>query len=307
MKVVLIGRTKALYDTASILNRDGHTILAIITSKEAPEYQIRAQDFEDLASQLQCKFYRTVNIVELCKSIYELGPDVAVSVNYAGLIPQKFIDIFEHGVLNAHGGDLPKYRGNACQAWAILNGENRIGLCVHKMVGDELDSGEIILRKYLKISGLTKISEVYDWMYQEIPGMFLDSLEKLEKSDIENFEIQPIDPKQTLRCFPRRPSDAQISWSSSAIDIQRLIHASGPPFDGAFFYFENQKVYIYDCDIMLDGPNILAVDGQIIDFIDDALCVACGSNQKIKLRNMYVNGHKIVPADFFRTIRNRLS
>ena len=29
------------------------------------------------------------------------------------------------GILNAHGGDLSKYRGNACQAWAILNGEKK--------------------------------------------------------------------------------------------------------------------------------------------------------------------------------------
>ena len=38
-----------------------------------------------------------------------------------------------------------RYRGNACQAWAILNGE-KISLCIHKMIGGELDSGDIITR-----------------------------------------------------------------------------------------------------------------------------------------------------------------
>ena len=37
----------------------------------------------------------------------------------------KVISIFTLGILNAHGGDLPRYRGNACQAWAIINGEEK--------------------------------------------------------------------------------------------------------------------------------------------------------------------------------------
>ena len=58
---------------------------------------------------------------------------------------------------NAHGGDLPRYRGNACQAWAIINGENKIGLCIHKMIGGELDISDIIARDFLKIDLGTKL------------------------------------------------------------------------------------------------------------------------------------------------------
>ena len=32
----------------------------------------------------------------------------------------------------------------------MLNGEN-IGLCIHKMIGGELDGGDIIMRDYLSI------------------------------------------------------------------------------------------------------------------------------------------------------------
>jgi methionyl-tRNA formyltransferase len=69
--------------------------------------------------------------------------DIAVSINYTGVLPQGVIDLFPIGVLNAHGGDLPRYRGKACQAWAIINRESRIGLCIQKMIGGELDSGEV--------------------------------------------------------------------------------------------------------------------------------------------------------------------
>ena len=40
------------------------------------------------------------------------------------MFSQSTIDLFPLGIL-IHGGDLPKYRGNACQAWAIINGEEK--------------------------------------------------------------------------------------------------------------------------------------------------------------------------------------
>lgn len=73
-----------------------------------------------------------------------------MSLNYSSIISQKVIDLFPLGILNAHGGDLPKYRGNACQAWAILNGETKIGLCIHSMIGGEVDNGNIIDRKIFR-------------------------------------------------------------------------------------------------------------------------------------------------------------
>ena len=37
--------------------------------------------------------------------------DIGISVNHPGVIPQEVIDLFPLGILNALGGDLPKYRG----------------------------------------------------------------------------------------------------------------------------------------------------------------------------------------------------
>ena len=106
-------------------------------------------------------------------------PDIGISMNYPGIIPQSVIDCFPLGVLNAHGGDLPRYRGNACQAWAILNGEERVGLCIHKMIGGELDSGDIIAREFLQIDINTSITEVWHSMSRRIPSLFLESVKKI--------------------------------------------------------------------------------------------------------------------------------
>jgi len=49
MRVVLIGRTEILYETAEVLINNGHSIVLIITAVEAPEYTKKACDFSSLS------------------------------------------------------------------------------------------------------------------------------------------------------------------------------------------------------------------------------------------------------------------
>lgn len=157
MRIAIIGRTEILYDTAFRLQASGHEISVIVTAKEAPEYTKTSDDFRSLAERKGIPFVHTTRIEEAIPLIAKLPKfHVGVSLNYSGIIPQSVIDFFPLGILNAHGGDLPRYRGNACQAWAIINGEERVGLCIHRMIGGELDNGDIIARDYFPLTLNTK-------------------------------------------------------------------------------------------------------------------------------------------------------
>ena len=151
--------------------------------------------------------------------------------------------------MNAHGGDLPRYRGNACQAWAILNGEERIGLCIHKMIGGELDSGDIIARDYLPIDHRTKVTEAWKWLEIRVPELMLQAVDRLSKNSGFILERQSRDLKDALRCYPRRPEDGRIDWSKSAMDVLRLINACNKPYAGAFCYSEGEKIIIWDAQL----------------------------------------------------------
>ena len=110
------------------------------------------------------------------------------------------VDLFPYGILNAHGGDLPRYH-NACQAWAIINGESRIGLCIHRMIGGELDSGDIIARDFLSINHNTKVTSILDWMNNRTPKQ-LKAVQKLAENPSYFLEKQSEDPTKALRCYP---------------------------------------------------------------------------------------------------------
>ena len=145
-------------------------------------------------------------------------------MNYINVISEEVINSFRLGVLNAHAGDLPKYRVNACKAWALINGEDKIGLCIHQMVGGELDSGDIISRDYLDVNINTKVTEVIKWMDNRIPILLLDAANKLSENSKDVLEVQPKDPKDILTGYARKPEDGEINWKDSAETILRLIN-----------------------------------------------------------------------------------
>jgi Methionyl-tRNA formyltransferase len=311
MNIVLIGRGEILPAIGNQLLRDGHTITAIITAKESPEHRISARDLEGWAETVNALYIYapSINAPEVISQIQLLTKDIGISVNYTSIIGQDVINMFPNGILNAHGGDLPRYKGNACQAWALINGEEKIGLCVHKMVGDNVDEGKIITRNYLNVDINTKIGRVYSWMEEQIPLLMTEAVKQLSNDPsyyIEDTLTQT--ERKPLRCYPRTPEDGRIDWAQDNTSILRLINASGYPFAGAFCYYEGEYIYISEAVIFDDEEEFLAVPGQILKLhTDGSVVVACGKG-KLLVQQIKLNDNSISNvANIIKSVRKRLS
>jgi UDP-4-amino-4-deoxy-L-arabinose formyltransferase/UDP-glucuronic acid dehydrogenase (UDP-4-keto-hexauronic acid decarboxylating) len=275
LKVAIIGRSEILFDSMSMLSEQ-HEIVAVATAPEAPEYSVTAQQFLDWAADRRIPAEivgRSADLDAFCSSF---SADIAVSVNYLVIIPQHTIDRFPLGILNAHGGDLPRYRGNACQAWAIINGENQIGLCVHRMIGGEVDAGDILARTYLDLDDNTYVGDCLEWIRRETPNLFADALKALERNPTFVLERQSPNPRDALRCFPRRPEDGRIDWHLPARDVQRLIRASSRPFAGAYAYLDGQVFRVWQAEVIEHHQPYVATPGQVIAMGNKWFDVACG-------------------------------
>jgi UDP-4-amino-4-deoxy-L-arabinose formyltransferase/UDP-glucuronic acid dehydrogenase (UDP-4-keto-hexauronic acid decarboxylating) len=307
VRVAIIGRSEILYDTAERLVAAGYQIALVITAKEAPEYEARVPEFAALAKRLNTPFLRTAHIANTLPEIRSAGPiDVAVSVNFPAIIPDEVIHHFPLGILNAHGGDLPRYRGNACQAWAILNGEERVGLCIHKMIGDALDAGDIIARDYHAVGLQTTVTELWTWMRERAPELFETALQALGRDPTFVLERQSRDPRDSLRCYPRRPDDGRIDWNRSAIEVLRLINASTKPYSGAYCELDGERVIIWDAELAFDDEIYLAVPGQIAAIGTGWAHVITGSG-KIKINKVETTSGITTPDRLNLSLRNRFT
>jgi len=307
MRVLFIGRTEWLFETIKYISKfDYIEVVGIISSKESPDYKIKEVDFKNYALKSKIKYLNSskINASQLTKAFGE-NIDIGISVNYVNIINSDVISKFKYGILNAHGGDLPKYRGNAATAWAIINGEKKIGICIHKMIGGELDSGDIIDRDYIKISHKTKIKDVYDEFEKIIPNLFLNSIKKLEKDSSYYLEKQSQNPNDILRCYPRKPEDGRIDWELSAVQIHRLIRASSEPYEGAYTFFDSKKIIIWEADLVIENYDWIGVPGQFAEFDNEGNLFVLTGEGKLKLLEIEFDSKRDKPKKFFKSLRSR--
>lgn len=305
MRIAIIGRSETMYDTAVLLRRLGHDVGAIVTAREAPEYTRTSADFEALAHQWGVPFLHSARIEEATPLFEQQGPfDIGISYNYSGIIPAATIGLFRLGILNAHGGDLPRYRGNACQAWAILNGEDRIGLCVHSMIGGELDSGDILAREYFPLTHNTKVTAVHHWMVERVPHLFSQAIDALAGEPAFVLERQSKEPVDALRCYPRRPEDGRMDWKADALSVLRLVNACNKPYPGAFCDLDGDRVVVWDAEL---GPfeNYLAVPGQVAAWAADEAVDVCTGAGLLRVKLIEKDGVTAPPRRFIRSLRSR--
>ncbi len=307
MRIIIIGRTANLLNSARKLENLGHSIVGVITSKSSSEDKVDENDFSKYASEMGIPFLckSKIDISSIRKVFEGVNAEIAVSINFTSIIPQNVIKFFPLGILNVHGGDLPKYRGNACQAWAIINGEDKIGLCVHKMIGDELDSGDIISRTYIKITEETTIGDVYKKFEKLIPNILIDSINKLDSNHKFFLEKQSTNPEKIIRCYPRKPEDGRINWNNSSIQINRLIRASGEPYPGAFTFFNSQRVTIYKSKVVNEKSMWYGIPGQFAEFTKDNTLNILTGDGKLELIEIEFNGKRCEPGKIFNSLRSR--
>jgi methionyl-tRNA formyltransferase len=277
MRIAAIGRTQFLYDAIGFLNnKKGFEIASILTARASPEYTRKEEDFRALAKKFKA-YYSCGALNQRIKSrIRQSAPDIGVSVNWPFIIQRDFIDCFRLGILNAHFGDLPRYRGNACPNWAIINREKDITISVHLMEGGELDCGRIIVQDRKKLGKNTYIDEIYRWAADVIPGLFLKAILLLDEDPGYTLKYADADSPESFRCFPRRPEDSRINWQAPAGDIHRLIRASGRPFSGAFCFLGGKKLTIWRAEMLKDKKRYLAMPGQVCAIVKGSFTVNTG-------------------------------
>jgi methionyl-tRNA formyltransferase len=307
MDFIAIGRSWILVNSIELLLAQGHDLRGIVTAKPAPEYQDSLSKLEQIAGERSIPFLNSSNLKLLAKFVDDLecGLDFAISANYTAILDLDIISRFRLGILNAHGGDLPRYRGNACQAWAIINGETRIALCIHKMEPEILDAGPIIERAYLDIDEETYVSDCMDWIVEQSPKLFSSAVSKLEIDPEFVLELQSNDPSESLRCFPRRPEDGKIYWNTEAKNIHRLIRASSRPFSGAFSFIDQKEIRVFQSELVKVNPY-LAQPGQILHIGIDYLIVAAVDGP-VKLMQFELEGKSVQVDEFAWSIRQRFS
>lgn len=281
MKIAVIGRTEMLYDAANAAVASGHQIVLVATAKASPESTVGVSDFETLAAEHGAPFlvrgrFRDDDIPLL----RQVRADCAITMNWPTMIREDVVACFPRGIINAHGSDLPEFRGNACPNWAILSGSSRIGLSFHFIDPFGLDTGDVIKRSFIANADDLYIGDVYRWLGEAIPSGFVESIARLDEP---GFTAERQDESRASRAYPRRPADGRLAFDRGAEYLHRLVRASSRPFAGAFCSYEGHEVVrVWRASRLISNMRTMAVPGQILNFDDGRPVVACGDDHALR-------------------------
>ncbi len=285
----------------------------IINCRVTPEVGAGRDVFEKMASDKNIPFHfsNTLNTDKWVSYIREQDVDLVVAMLWLDTIGEDVISCARLGFLNLHGGMLPRYRGNACSNWAILNKEQQQGLSVHLMEPGKLDSGPVVLQEVIPMTDRTTIKELMDHIDKRGAELVLEAVGMMVRGE---YTLTPQSEKDALRCYPRLPRDGEINWYDSAEKIERLIRAAGDPYPGAYTFYSDvrdqgriKKMTICSAHIIDHPTDFCAVPGHVLKIENDLKrAVVCGDMKLLVLGKIRIDGGDSDPVSTFRTVRQRM-
>jgi methionyl-tRNA formyltransferase len=211
---------KALVDS-------GHDIQLVITQPDRPArrgMKLTPPPVKMAAVQLSLDVYQPERIrdPEAVERIRRLSPDLLVVVAYGQIIPRSVLDVANLGAVNVHASLLPRHRGAAPVAGAILAGDSDTGVTIMRM-DEQLDHGPILATRSLEIGVHEDAVALTSRLAVLGAGLLVETLEHID-------DIKVVEQDHGAATVARRLSreHGELEWNIGALEIDRRVRALQP-------------------------------------------------------------------------------
>ena len=186
---------------------------------------------------------KTLSTQDARAEMESLKPDVAVVAAYGLILPRWTLDLPTYGVLNVHPSLLPRHRGPAPVANAILEGDEKTGVTVMK-VEPKVDSGPILRSVSVEIGPRDTTGALTKGLAEIGARLLVETLRDWVRGLIE-----PIVQDDSLATYSRKATrgDGEISWDLPAVEIDRKIRAYDP-WPGSFTTWMGRRLKVLEAD-----------------------------------------------------------
>ncbi len=167
---------------------------------------------------------RTLRSEEVQAALRAWEPEVIVVAAFGLILPNAVLEMPPHGCVNVHASLLPRWRGAAPVAAAILAGDQETGVTI--MLMDEgVDTGPILAQKREPILPEDTTATLSERLAQLGADLLAETLPLWARGEIVP---QPQDERQATYAPMLRKEDGWIDWREPAVLIERRVRAYQP-------------------------------------------------------------------------------
>jgi len=231
-RILFFGYSEVGYECLDFLLRRGENVVALFTHEDNPNEKIWFKTPALAARERGVPVFtpEKIGTPEWRERIAALRPDLILSVYYRNMIGTKILALAPLGAFNLHGSLLPKYRGRAPINWAVLHGEPRIGMSLHRMVKAP-DAGAVVDQEGVDLGPKDTAEQAFRKVLPCARRIFERQIDALLAGTAKE---TPQDEAQATYFGGRKPEDGRIDWTKSSREIFNLIRAVTDPYPGAF-------------------------------------------------------------------------
>jgi methionyl-tRNA formyltransferase len=276
-RLLFFGYSQVGYDCLELLLARQDNVIGVITHEDNPAEKIWFKTPALAAREKNIPVHTpaSVNTPEWIERITGLAPDLILSVYYRNMISSAILALPRLGAWNMHGSLLPKYRGRAPINWAVLHGEPRIGMTLHRMV-KKADAGAVVDQEGVALGPRDTAEQAFRKVLPCARAVLARQMDALLAGAARE---TPQDETQATYFGGRTPDDGRIDWTKTSAQIFNLVRAVTEPYPGAFAEVEGSRLMLWWAEP--DSPaarghrgrpgEILSVNPLIIATGDGAL------------------------------------
>lgn len=296
LRVVFFGTPAFAVPTLDALLTSGHQVVGVVTQPDRPRG--RGQKVSDapvkaraLGAGLPLLQPPTLKDDTFLQALRALAADIGVVAAYGKILTSVVLATPRLGLINVHASLLPRYRGAAPIARAIVAGEHETGVTIMRVV-QALDAGPMLAESRRPI-GPDETSDAVEHDLARIgASLLVTTLDLLAKGAAR--EIPQDDSLSTYA--PRlTKDDGLMDWSKPATDLHNLVRGLHP-WPHAYTFLNDQRLIIHRTFAMPDQSG--AAPGEIIEASPDRLRVATG-NGVLQLLDLQAEGKRPMAAHDF--------
>lgn len=297
MNLIFCGTPQFAVPTLEKLVEEQFTIELVITKPDEPRgrgHKVQPSPIKEVGLKHGLTIYQphSLKADETRTFISQYHPDAIVIVAYGHIVPPWMIDLPPLGCINLHASLLPRYRGAAPIACALIRGERETGVTTMK-IDSGLDTGDMLLERREPIHDDDTTDTLSERLSLIGADLMIETLRKLERGEATP---RPQDSRLATMAPRLKKEDGLIDWTRPADEIARRVRGL-IPWPGAYTSFRRKRLHIWRAEaVPLTGatsaPGTITTEGG-------RLAVACGEGTVLALHEVQLEGRKRLSARDF--------
>jgi len=295
---VFFGTPQLAVPTLARLLEGPHRVVAVVSQPDRPRGRGRRRSPSPvseraLAAALPLLRPERVGEAGVVSALQGRAPDLGVVMAFGQFLPKAIRELPRLGYLiNAHASLLPRHRGAAPIAHALLAGDRETGVSIMR-VEREMDAGAVCLEKRIPIDE----ADTSGSLEQRLGVLAAEAVaEALDAIAAGQARFVPQDASLASLAPKLAADDALLDFSAAAAELARRVRALAPkPGAAAQLGAERLRIHAAHAE---PGPTGCA-PGTLRQSAG-ALCVATGEGWLVLDRLQRAGGRVLAAEEFLR-------